>query len=85
MQQRVKIGTGEAASILGKSPDTVRRWAKRGKLQHIQYPSGQIEFYRDDIERVMQPVGPSPAGDEPVREKPTEIEEQQELAFGCGS
>ncbi|HEX3328178.1 MAG: helix-turn-helix domain-containing protein [Actinomycetota bacterium] len=38
------IRTGEAAKILGKSPKTVSRWARQGKLPHLVTLGGHRRF-----------------------------------------
>jgi excisionase family DNA binding protein len=38
------VGTGEAAKILGKSPKTVSRWARDGRLPHIMTLGGHRRF-----------------------------------------
>jgi excisionase family DNA binding protein len=56
MQLCEVIGTGRAAEIVGVSRDTIRRWAKSGRLRHILLPSGQMRFYEADIEALLRPV-----------------------------
>ncbi|MEA2507547.1 MAG: Helix-turn-helix domain [Actinomycetota bacterium] len=38
------VTTGEAARILGKSPKTVARWARNGRLPHIVTLGGHRRF-----------------------------------------
>lgn len=52
------IGTVVAAEILGVSPDTVRRWARTGKVRYVELPSGRMRFRREDIEVLLEPVEP---------------------------
>ena len=67
MQQRSTIGPAEAAVIIGVSRDTVRRWAKAGRIRHVLVPSGRMRFYTEDIEALLEPVevdgDPCPFGD----------------------
>jgi molybdopterin-binding protein len=44
---------GEAAEILGVSPDTVRRWADRGRLPAERSAGGQRLVRRGDVARLL--------------------------------
>lgn len=44
------ISISEAASILGVSVDTLRRWDKAGKLKSIKLESGHRRYYRSQLE-----------------------------------
>lgn len=55
-EQKDLISIGEAASVLGVSIDTLRRWDKSGKLSSIKstgghrlYSKTQIEFYLNNL------------------------------------
>lgn len=50
------LTTGEAASVLGVSDETLRRWADDRKVRHVRLPSGQLRFIRADLDAVLQPV-----------------------------
>jgi excisionase family DNA binding protein len=41
------------ADALDVTPDTVRRWARAGKLPVVTLPSGQIRFRREDVEPLL--------------------------------
>jgi excisionase family DNA binding protein len=43
------ITTGEAARMLRVSPETVRRWIKRGYIHATQMPSGQSRINKQAI------------------------------------
>ena len=43
---------GEAAARLGVSPDTLRRWAERGRLEVTLTPGGQRTVSQADISRL---------------------------------
>ena len=43
------ISTGEAARMLRVSPETVRRWIKRGYIHATQMPSGQSRINKQCI------------------------------------
>ena len=58
MQRRPTIGSDEAGAIVGVSRDTIRRWAKAGRVRHVLLPSGRMRFYREDIEALLEPVEP---------------------------
>ena len=59
VQQLPKLLTsGEAARLVGVSPDTLRRWAKSGRVRHVVTPSRRILFDPADIEAVYRTVDP---------------------------
>jgi len=41
---------GEASKILEISDQTLRRWAKKGRVPHLLKPSGHFLFLREDID-----------------------------------
>lgn len=45
----------EFARLIGKSPATVRRWEREGRLQARRGPTGQRYFTDTDVRRVLQP------------------------------
>ncbi|MDX6273062.1 MAG: MerR family regulatory protein [Frankiales bacterium] len=47
------LRVGEAAKALGVTPDTLRRWAKEGRVGHVELPSGQIRFRQADLDAVL--------------------------------
>ena len=55
------LRTSEAASVLGVSDETLRRWAADGRIRHIKLPSGQVRFRRADLLAVLTPVEPDEA------------------------
>lgn len=67
LQANEGIGTAAAARLLGVSSDTLRRWAKAGRVRHVLLPSGRMRFYAEDIEALLEPVevegDPGPFGD----------------------
>lgn len=52
------ISAGEAAKLVGVSPDTLRRWAKSGRVRHVVTPSRRILFDPVDIEAMYTTVDP---------------------------
>lgn len=50
MTKKELISIGEAASILGVSIDTLRRWDKSGKLRSVKTEGGHRKYYRSQIE-----------------------------------
>ena len=52
------ISAGEAAKLVGVSPDTLRRWAKSGRVRHVVTPSRRILFDPADIEAMYTTVDP---------------------------
>lgn len=50
------LSTAEAAAMIpGCNEQTVRRWAKAGRLPVVQLPSGKLLFRRGDIEELLVP------------------------------
>ena len=47
------ISIGEAASILGVSIDTLRRWDQNGKLISVKSKGGHRKYYRSQIETFL--------------------------------
>jgi len=47
------IRIGDAAEMLGVSVETVRRWARDGRLRAIRTSGGQRLVARDDVARLM--------------------------------
>ena len=47
------LALGTAASLLGVSTDTLRRWADAGRLRSFTTPGGHRRFARPDVERVL--------------------------------
>ena len=52
------LRTSEAATVLGISDETLRRWAADGLIRHVKLPSGQVRFRRSDLDEVLEPVEP---------------------------
>ena len=52
------LRTADAATILGVSDETLRRWVGDGKIRHVKLPSGQVRFRRADLAAVLEPVEP---------------------------
>lgn len=53
----------QVAKMLSVSAETIRVWAKDGKLPSITLPAGRLRFRRADIEAILNPPAPS---DEPA-------------------
>ena len=52
---------GEAAQLLGVSPDTVRRWADQGRLATTRTEGGQREVDGVELARLALELGDEPA------------------------
>lgn len=39
------------------SPETVRHWARSGKVAHVTLPGGRYFFRAEDIEALLKPSG----------------------------
>lgn len=61
------LRSGEAASLLGISVDTVRRWCDDGRLAHTRGPGGQRLIDAADLARILTETAPAdPTADRPV-------------------
>jgi predicted site-specific integrase-resolvase len=49
----VLIAAPRVAEMLGVKPETVRQWAKDGKLKPVVLPSGSHRFKLEDIEAIL--------------------------------
>lgn len=52
----------EVAAQLNVSGETIRRWAKAGKLRHVKLPSGKVRFRAEDVAdflTVVEPTNPA--------------------------
>ena len=54
---------GEAARLLGVSPDTVRRWADQGRLVTTRTAGGHREVVGTELARLALELGDQPADD----------------------
>ena len=56
------LTVGEAASYLGVSKDTLRRWDRSGKLTARRHPLTEFRLYlKHDLDTVLTPLA-KPAG-----------------------
>ena len=49
----VRLRLSEAATLLGKHPDTIRRWANKGKLETVRTKGKQRTFRLGDLLMLM--------------------------------
>ena len=54
MSPKEDLGIGDAASALGVSPDTLRRWERSGKLKTTRDSANRRRVPRSEIERLSQ-------------------------------
>lgn len=47
-----RLSIGEAARMLGVTPDTLRRWETEGRIVSARTPGGQRRYDLAEIERV---------------------------------
>jgi excisionase family DNA binding protein len=52
----------QAAELLGVHPRTLRQWADRGHVAHVQTPGGHRRFLRAELERFVQRMGERAGG-----------------------
>ena len=53
------LSLGPASRLVGVDPDTLRRWADRGRVEAYATPGGHRRFRRADLERVVQTRRPA--------------------------
>ena len=47
----------DAAAILGVSPQTLRRWHKRGLVVWVRLPNGQFRALREELDKLLKGEG----------------------------
>lgn len=57
VKQAEWLTLGQASRMLGVDPDTLRRWADRGKVTLLRTPGGHRRFRRDTIEAMLPRSG----------------------------
>ncbi len=57
------LTTTEAASYLGVSAETVRRWAADRRLRHVVTPTGRLRFAQTDLNAALATVEAEPRPD----------------------
>lgn len=53
------LTTTEVAKACNVEPETVRRWAREGRIATITLPGGLKRFRREDVEKILTPTEPS--------------------------
>lgn len=48
--------TAEVAQALRVTPKTVWSWHKKGRLDGIELPGGELRFRRADVEAILSPT-----------------------------
>ncbi|MCF8713772.1 DNA (cytosine-5-)-methyltransferase [Joostella atrarenae] len=75
----------EAAEILGKSKETLRRWDRCGKLNAFREPISEYRVYRmDDINALIEPMFPNSNNEDLNYEEPSRDYKVLELFAGAG-
>ena len=49
------LTTAEVAEECSVDPETVRRWAREGRIAVITLPGGLKRFRREDVDRLLTP------------------------------
>ena len=47
------LSTNEAAARIGVHRDTLTRWAREGKISHLQLPSTERRFRPSDVDQMI--------------------------------
>jgi len=55
------LTTAEVAELCKVDPETVRLWARKGRIQTITLPGGRKRFRREEIDRILTPTEPGVA------------------------
>jgi len=81
---RTELSTGQAARYLGIHPDTLRDWAKAGRVGFWTTPGGQRRFNRADLDLLKAPSvhDPLEADDSPADGAPraaSDVEPERSL------
>lgn len=53
------LTTSEVAEECNVDPETVRRWAREGRIAAITLPGGLKRFRREDVDRLLTPTEPT--------------------------
>lgn len=61
-ESRLGLTVSQAASELGVSVATVRRWSNAGYLKGYRTPGGQRRFTREQIEEFVESLAPRQRG-----------------------
>ena len=61
----------QAATMLGLSPNTVRKWGALGKIPEFRHPVNSYRLYRrSDLEKLISQVEKSRVQPSPKRQRP---------------
>ena len=44
----------QVAEMYSTSADSVRRWAREGRIPVVTLPSGRVRFRREDVEKLLK-------------------------------
>lgn len=47
------LTTGEVAKLFNTTSETIRRWAREGKIPSLPLPSGRVKFRREDVDKIL--------------------------------
>ena len=60
------LNVGQAAEYLGVSAASLRKWSNDGLVATYRTPGGQRRYARDDLDRFIDSMRETGAGDHPV-------------------
>lgn len=52
LHEREYVTTNEAAQLAGTTPDRVRQWASRGRLERVGYSGREAVYRAEDVRRL---------------------------------
>lgn len=55
------LSASQVGGILGVTAESVRSWAKAGRIPFITLPSGQIRIRRSDVDAILAGATPAEA------------------------
>lgn len=55
------LSPADAGRLVGVHPETIKRWADRGKLPSFLTPGGHRRFRRSDVDALLAVANPGPA------------------------
>jgi excisionase family DNA binding protein len=77
-QQLRFVSSRVACDVLGVTSQTMRRWAKQGKIGAIKTPGGHFRYDLSGL--VVAPTPPAPSQPKPKKAKPAQVDLEDIIA-----